>query len=173
MWSIGFTRVAGATTWTGDVTDAPAAGLEKQTEPAAVEPGLGGGTGAGAGNGATPVNGPWAICTVTDGHVGGGAVVVVVDVEVVEVEVDVDVDVEVDDVVDDVVDGGVAVVFGMPPQPARLSRSKLTATAARARMEIVDAQKFGGCMKPRRENREGCVVAQKDAATSALVGLLG
>src|ERR1700757_4772441 len=76
MWSTGLTRVAAATSGKGEVTVALFAGSETQTEPLAVLPGFGGGTGPGAGNGATPVVGPWASASVTGGQLscwaGGG-----------------------------------------------------------------------------------------------------
>ena len=66
--SAGFARAAAATTCTGELTDAPLAGCETQTEPADVEPGFGGGSGAGDGNGATPLVGPWLMVTGIPAH---------------------------------------------------------------------------------------------------------
>jgi len=83
MWSIGFTRLAAATTCAGEVTVALFAGVETHTDPWLVEPGSGGGNGAGDGNAATPEVGPILSTRVTTGHdefadgegvcVGGGA----------------------------------------------------------------------------------------------------
>lgn len=70
--------------WTGELTVAPSAGEDTQTDPAEVEPGFGGGTTAVLGNGATPVAGPGASTVATLGHVelpppefvvGGGALI--------------------------------------------------------------------------------------------------
>lgn len=55
----------------GDVTDAPFAGVETQTEPAE-ESLAGGADGAAGGNGAVPVIGPCASVTVTVGQAVDG-----------------------------------------------------------------------------------------------------
>ncbi len=68
---MGLFRVACAYTWAGDVTDAPLAGVETQTEPAE-ESFAGGADGAGGGNGAVPVIGPCASATVTTGQAVDG-----------------------------------------------------------------------------------------------------
>jgi hypothetical protein len=67
MWSM-FLRVVEATMCAGDETVALLAGDDTQTDPAEVEPGSGGGTGAAAGKGATPAIGPWAMATCTVGQ---------------------------------------------------------------------------------------------------------
>lgn len=72
---MGFFRLAWAKTCAGDVTDAPLAGVDTQTDPVEESP-VGGIGGAGGGNGAVPVVGPAASSTVTLGHdpeeLGGG-----------------------------------------------------------------------------------------------------
>ena len=63
-----FCKVVTACTCAGEVTDAPFAGVDTQTDPADVVPGVGGGVGAGLGNAATPVVGPALSVSVTAGQ---------------------------------------------------------------------------------------------------------
>lgn len=58
-----------ATRCAGEFTVAPSLGEETQTDPAEVDPGVGGGTGAGAGKFAVPVVGPWLMTDCTVGQV--------------------------------------------------------------------------------------------------------
>jgi len=72
---MGLFNSAPAPTCSGEFAVAPSAGVETQTEPAEVDPGVGGGTTAEFGNAATPEVGPCACSRVTLGQVdadGGG-----------------------------------------------------------------------------------------------------
>ena len=69
---MGLLRSATACTCTGEETVAPSFGLETQTDPAELVPGVGGGSTAAGGNGATPLVGPALSVMVTVGHEAPG-----------------------------------------------------------------------------------------------------
>jgi hypothetical protein len=71
---MGLAISAVATICAGELTVAPLDGIETHTEPAEVEPGDGGGSGAGLGNAATPVEGPIFCVATISGHETGAGV---------------------------------------------------------------------------------------------------
>ncbi|HUN87602.1 MAG TPA: hypothetical protein VMU28_02365 [Terriglobales bacterium] len=108
----------------GELTEAPSAGVETQTDPAEVAPGFGGGSGAAGGNFA-PLCGPCAIATVTVGHeacgAGLGSEPELLVPEALEPELELEVpepevvpELEVEEVL---VTPPVDVACGLPPQP--------------------------------------------------------
>lgn len=113
-----FWSVVAACMCIGEVTLAPSAGVETQTEPSEVDPGVGGGVGAAVGNGATPLLGPTLSSTVTVGHeavgvgVGAGA--------------------GPGFGVPGVVTPPVEAVFEVPPQPSNADASKIAENAGMA-----------------------------------------
>jgi hypothetical protein len=115
----------------GEFTVAPSLGEETQTDPAEVDPGVGGGTGAGAGKFAVPVLGPWLMTDCTVGQVlalgpgvgVGAGVGAGAGVGVGEEPVGVGLGVGV----------VFAVVSGESPQPASVNRIKQRARVSGAR----------------------------------------